>query len=72
MLGGITSLSGRCHSASMVWQPFAIDTLLGDFRRRQRRILGEFLFASNFAFDARIDFGFFLCVPELVLGEVAS
>ena len=37
---------------------FAIDALLGELGRRQRRFFGEFLIGVQLAFDARVDFGF--------------
>ena len=49
---------------------FAVDSLRGEFRRRQRRFLGKFLIGVEFALDARVDFGFFLRVPQIIFGEI--
>ena len=48
----------------------AIHTLLGKFGRGKSGILRKFELGSQFAFDARVNRGFLLFVPQFVLLQI--
>src|SRR5271156_4963813 len=48
----------------------SVHTFFGEFRRRERRIFGEFLLDVELAFDARVYFGFRGGVPDFILAEI--